>query len=127
MGKIKPINSIGAPTPDKRESVRKKHPIGTPALPMAEITEMRIQRQIVAKDIGVLPCCMTNKEVTRIKAAQPFMLIVVQIGRTKREICFCTPSLFSAVSIVTGSVAAELFVNKAIKTAGIIRERVRIG
>ena len=29
--------------------------------------------------------CIRNKEVTRINAAQPFMLMVVQIGNTKRE------------------------------------------
>ena len=38
-----------------------------------------------------------------------------------------TPSLSSAVCIVTGNVAAELFVNRAINTAGIILPNVRTG
>ena len=58
------------------------------------------------------------------KAAHPFIFMVVHIGRTKREILGLTLPRCSIVSIVTGSVAAELFVNKAINTAGIIRENV---
>ena len=55
------------------------------------------------------------------------MLMVVQIGNTKRETWLETPSLSSAVCIVTGNVAAELFVNRAINTAGIILPSVRTG
>ena len=54
------------------------------------------------------------------KAAQPFMLIVVHIGRIKRENFLSHFTRFSTQSIVTGSVAAELFVNNAVKIAGII-------
>ena len=64
------------------------------------------------------PFCITNNEVTRINAAQPFILIVVQIGNTKRETCPSTPILSSAHCIVTGNVAAELLVKKAISMAG---------
>ena len=49
------------------------------------------------------------------------------MGSTKRETLFDTPILSSAVCIVTGSVAAELFVKSAISTAGIILPKVRKG
>ena len=61
------------------------------------------------------------------KAAQPFMLIVVQMGSTKRAIRGSTPSLRSADSIVTGSVAALLLVKSAIITAGIMLLSTRMG
>ena len=69
---------------------------------------------------GMPPFCITKREVTRIKAAQPFILMVVQMGSTKRATRGSTPSRSSALCIVTGSVAALLFVKRAIKTAGII-------
>ena len=53
-------------------------------------------------------------------AAQPFMLIVVHIGRMKRENFLSHLTRFSTQSIVTGKVAAEDFVNKAVRIAGII-------
>ena len=55
------------------------------------------------------------------------MLMVVQMGSTKRDTFGATPARFSAVSIVTGSVAAELLVKNAISTAGIIRPKWRMG
>ena len=58
--------------------------MGTPALPTAETTEMRIQRRIVGSVSEMPPFCITKSEVTRINAAQPFILIVQQIGRMKR-------------------------------------------
>ena len=70
--------------------------------------------------MGIPPFCITKSEVTRIKAAQPFMLMVVQIGSTKRATFFCIPKRLSADCIVTGRVAALLLVNNAISTAGII-------
>ena len=39
--------ATGAPIPDISERVRKKQPMGTPALPIAETTERRSQRSIV--------------------------------------------------------------------------------
>ena len=88
---------------------------------------MKSQRIIVDQRQGIPPICIRNKEVKRINAAQPFMLMVVQIGNTKRETLLETPNLSSAVCIVTGNVAAELFVNRAINTAGIILPKVRTG
>ena len=64
--------------PDISESVRKKHPMGTPALPTAEMTEMRSHSRMVPRVSVVPPFCITKSEVTRMKAAQPFMLIVVR-------------------------------------------------
>ena len=61
------------------------------------------------------------------KAAHPFMLMVVQIGNTNRDTLLDTPILVSAVFMVTGRVAAELFVKSAINTAGIILLSVRTG
>lgn len=115
-----PKIATGAPMPDISESVRKKQPMGTPALPIAEMTEMTIQNSMLVNVSGMPPFCITKSEVTTMKAAQPFMLIVVQMGSTKRAMFCWMPKRFSAVFIVTGSVAALLFVNRAISTAGII-------
>ena len=60
-------------------------------------------------------------------AAQPFMLIVVQMGNTKCATLGEMPNLSVAVCKVTGSVAAELLVKRAISTAGIILPSVRMG
>ena len=126
-GSIIPIIATGAPMPVMSERVRKKQPIGTPALPIAETTESRSQRSIVARVSSMPPFCITKSEVTRMNAAQPFMLIVVQMGNTKRATLELTPSRLSAVSIVTGNVAAELLVNSAMSTAGVILPSVRSG
>ena len=77
--------------------------------------------------MGIPPFCMTKSEVTRMKAAQPFMLMVVQMGSTNRDTPFRMPNRSSAVSMVTGSVPALLFVKSAISTAGIILAKTRIG
>ena len=61
------------------------------------------------------------------KAAQPFMLMVVQIGSTKRETLGLTPSRFSAEDRVTGRVAAELLVKMAMMTAGLIARKTFSG
>lgn len=55
------------------------------------------------------------------------MLMVVQMGNTKRDTLLDTSIRFSAVCIVTGNVAAELLVKSAISTAGIILPKVLIG
>ena len=78
---------------------------------------------IVGSDNVAPPFCITKSDVTRMKAAHPFMFMVVQIGKTKRD-TFCeTPSRVSAVDMVTGSVAAELFVKNAMRTAGDMRAK----
>ena len=105
------------------ERVRKKQPIGTPALPMADTTERRSHTSMVAIVSSIPPFCITNSEVTRMSVAQPFILIVVQMGSTKRATFELTPRRLSDVSIVTGNVAAELLVNNAINTAGIIFDK----
>ena len=120
-GSITPIIATDAPTPDISESVRKKQPIGTPALPMAATTEMKSQSSITGSESSMPPFCITKSDVTKMNAAQPFMLMVVQIGSTKRATLLSTPRRSSDVCIVTGSVAAELLVNRAMSTAGIMR------
>ena len=67
---------------------------------------------------SVPPCCITKSEVTRMKAAQPFMLMVVQMGRTNRATSGRAFSFISAERMVTGRVATELLVKSAISTAG---------
>ena len=41
-----PIMATGAPIPVMSERVRKKQPMGTPALPIAETTDNRSQRSM---------------------------------------------------------------------------------
>ena len=60
-------------------------------------------------------------------AAQPFMFIVVQMGSTNRATRLSTPRRSSALWMVTGSVAAELLVNNAMSTAGVMERATRIG
>ena len=91
------------------------------------MTEMRIHIRMVSHVMGIPPCCITKSDVTRMKAAQPFILMVVQMGSTKRAIFERMPRRFSAVFIVTGNVAALLLVKSAISTAGIILLNTRIG
>ena len=62
--------------------------------------------------------CMTKREVIKMKAAQPFILMVVQMGRTKRETLGFALRFFSAEARVTGSVPAELLVKSATAMAG---------
>ena len=58
--------------------------MGTPALPTAASTATNSQTIMVPVVMTMPAFCMRNREVTRMKAAQPFMLMVVQMGRTKR-------------------------------------------
>lgn len=87
---------------------------------MAAITEMATHMAMVAKSMVMPPFCSTYSDVTAMKAAQPFMLMVVHRGNTNRETRGLTPMRVSAFCIVTGNVAAELLVNRAIITAGAI-------
>ena len=92
--------------------------MGTPALPMAASTATNSQ-EIMEPMVSSMPeFCITNRDVTRMKAAQPFMLMVVQIGSTKRETRGFTFTFCSAEARVTGRVAAELLVNSATAMAG---------
>ena len=52
------------------------------------------------------------------KAAQPFMLIVVQIGKTNLEMRLSICKLSSAEAMVTGNVPADDLENKATIKAG---------
>ena len=60
-------------------------------------------------------------------AAQPFMLIVVQIGSTKRVTRRSRRRFCSAEASVTGSVPAELFEKRATASAGNMPFRTRSG
>ena len=85
MGRMRPMTSTGAPMPVIRETVRKKQPIGTPALPMAEMTETRTQRSMDPMPRVIPPFCITKSELTRMKAAQPFMTLGEQGHRRDGE------------------------------------------
>ncbi len=61
------------------------------------------------------------------KAAQPFMLMVVQMGSTKRVTRGLMAALSSAERMVTGSVEADDLVKRAMSTAGIIWRKRRMG
>lgn len=91
-GKIIPMMATGAPMPDISERVRKKQPIGTPALPIADTTERRSHRSMVGMVSSIPPFCITKSEVIRMNAAQPFIFTVVQMGNTKRATLGLTPS-----------------------------------
>ncbi|CUQ25354.1 Uncharacterised protein [Bacteroides xylanisolvens] len=71
--------------------------------------------------------CMTKSEVISMKAAHPFILMVVQIGSTKRETAGFAFRFFSAEASVTGSVPAELLVKRATAMAGDIFLKTSIG
>ena len=68
---------------------------------MAEITEIATHIIRVGTVKVILLCCITKSEVTKIYAAQPFILIVQQIGNTKRDVLLFTLRLVSADSIDT--------------------------
>ena len=55
------------------------------------------------------------------------MFIEVPRGITKLQILFDTPAFFSTHSMVTGSVAAEELVEKAVKSAGVTAFKWVIG
>ena len=76
----------GTPIPTRKVEVRKKHPIGTPALPTAAKVEIKIHRIICPKE-NVMPWPVETKStVIRIKAAHPFMLMTEQRGRLNFEV-----------------------------------------
>ena len=87
--------------------------MGTPALPIADMTEMKSQRIIEPRVSSMPPFCIRNSDVTKMKAAHPFMLTVVQMGNTNRAIPGLIPKFSSADWMVTGNVPAELLVNRA--------------
>ena len=94
---------------------------------MAETIEMKNQSRIVGTVNTQPPFCITKSDVTRMKAAQPFMLMVQQIGSTKRATSSFAFKLFSAEATVTGRVAAELLVKSAISTAGSMQRNTLMG
>ena len=87
-------------------------------MPMAEMTATSSHVIMAGRESSKPPFCSTYSDVTRIKAAQPFMLIVVHIDNTKRDTSGLTLIFSSAERMVTGSVAAEDLVKRAISTAG---------
>ena len=60
-------------------------------------------------------------------SAVPFMFTVAPIGKTKLEMVFDTPAFFSTLLMVTGRVALEEQVEKAVNMAGVIALKCLIG
>ena len=79
---------------------------------------IKIQAIVVPKVISIPAFCIRYRDVMRMKAAQPFILMVVQIGSTKRETLGLTLQLSSAEAMVTGKVPADDFEKKATTKAG---------
>ncbi len=83
-------------------------------MPIAANTEISTHK-IIEPIVNSKPAlCITKSEVIRIKATQPFILTIVQIGSTNLDILGLILRLFSAQSNVTGRVPAELFVKNAV-------------
>ena len=68
-----------------------------------------------------------NIAATHSYRAEPDILIEVPRGTTKLQILFDTPARFSTQSIVTGNVAEEELVEKAVIKAGVIAFKWRVG
>jgi len=106
-GSITPIMAMGTFIADNMLMLMKKHPIGTPALPMAVITEAMTHISIVMVVRWYPLFCITYTTVVNMKAAQPFILIVVHIGSTNFATLGLIPNCFSATAMVTGSVPVD--------------------
>ena len=111
----------------RRLADKKKQPIGTPALPTAAIVAMKIQTKRVVQVMSMPAFCIRYTTVMRMKAAHPFMLIVVHIGSTKRETFSLTPRFTSAQRMVTGRVPALDLEKNATVRAGSIPLKTRSG
>jgi|JI9StandDraft_1071089.scaffolds.fasta_scaffold566413_1 hypothetical protein len=121
------MSSIGTPMPIRNAVVRKKHPMGTPAFPIAAKVERKIHG-IISHIVKVIPWLeQTKKRVMRIKAAHPFMLMMEHKGRLKFAVLSETPRRFFAQSRVRGRVALLDFEKKAIVRAGSIPRAVFMG
>src|SRR5262245_9061884 len=99
--------------PMRKALVKKKHPIGTPAFPIAAHVAKNIQ-PIKSNGPNSTPLSVeTNNTVIKMKAAHPFMLMTEQSGSEKCETLLDMPRLFSTARIAKGSVALDDFVKKA--------------
>lgn len=101
--------------------------MGMPALPIAAMVETKIH---VTISIGVyeMPLLMETKStVIKIKAAHPFMLMVVQSGNVKPAIFLEIFKFSSAHRIAIGKAAADDFVKNARDRAGSIPLAVLMG
>ena len=126
-GKIAPKRYSGTFIVAKRELERKKHPIGTPALPIAAIVAINIQ-PIISGVEKVRPLLIpTYKTVIKINAAQPFILIDVQRGNEKLDTRFDIFNFSCAHCNAVGSVACDDLEKKATSSAWAIPLKIFIG
>src|SRR5437868_10418666 len=100
----------------------KKHPIGTPALPIAATVATTIHTHFSIK-VKLKPWLSpTNSTVIKMNAAQAFILMLVHKGKLKRATLGFTFNPCSAQSIAVGIAALEDFEKKANEIAGSILE-----
>lgn len=100
--------------------------MGTPAFPTAANVAIRAQPIIEAMEKEIPWDILMKSTVTKMKAAQPFMLITEQRGKPNRASGELIPSLLSASSIVRGNVEADDLEKKAVTKAGDIAFAVLI-
>src|SRR6185369_16902974 len=92
--------------------------MGTPAFPTAARVATKIQVICSVKEKVMPELVPTNSTVSKINAAQAFILIVVHSGKLKRVITGRNFKLSSAHSIAKGRVALEDLDQKAKNKAG---------
>ena len=98
-------------------------PPGTPAAPMAVITDMTMTAAIWPSDRSTPKISARKITVMPSKIAVPFMHIVLPIGSTKPAMRCGTPSCSCAMSSAVGSVALLELVENAVISAARMREK----
>ena len=110
---------MGTPIAVSKAQLRKKHPIGTPALPMAAIVAMPTHNNL-SKVVKVTPWfSATNRTVTNIKAAHAFILMLVQSGKVNLLTWVFTPQVWLH-SMAKGIAATDDLEKNASDKAGTI-------
>ena len=118
--KMMVTSSAGSPTVSKTITIVTKPACGIPAAPILAAVAV-IEIAIIWPMLIVMPCVWAMKmAATASYKAVPSMLIVAPIGRTNREIRGSTPFFSSSKFMVTGNVAEEEAVPKAVVKALVI-------
>jgi len=85
-GSNTPMRYVGVPMMARRLVVKKKHPIGTPALPIATSVAVAMQTIYCHHSMGFTKTSVIKVVARKIKIPQPFMLMVAQTGMVNLEI-----------------------------------------
>src|SRR5262249_20121846 len=117
---ITPIRLKGTFMAARNAPDKKKQPMGTPALPTAASVAIKIHEKSSRYE-NVMPLSMETKStVIKMKAAQPFMLMLVQSGKAKLATLLSILARSWAQRTAVGTVALEDLVKKATVNAGIM-------